>query len=82
MIAEEAYFLSQSFTKKSLEGAGALKGEKGDKGDKLTFNDLTDEEKASLKGADGVSPTITENADNTDKIYKLDIETVDGYNIY
>ena len=30
------------------------------------------------KGADGVSPTITENADNTDKIYKLDIETVDG----
>lgn len=51
---------------------------KGQKGDKLTFNDLTDEEKASLKGADGVSPTITENADNTDKIYKLDIETVDG----
>ena len=31
-----------------------------------------------LKGADGFSPTITENADNTDKIYKLDIETVDG----
>ena len=30
------------------------------------------------KGADGFSPTITENADNTDKIYKLDIETVDG----
>ena len=55
-----------------------IKGEKGDKGDKLTFNDLTDEEKASLKGENGVSPTITENADNTDKIYKLDIETVDG----
>ena len=30
------------------------------------------------KGDDGFSPTITENADNTDKIYKLDIETVDG----
>ena len=30
---------------------------KGQKGDKLTFNDLTDEEKASLKGADGFSPT-------------------------
>lgn len=30
------------------------------------------------KGDPGVSPTITENADNTDKIYKLDIETVDG----
>ena len=51
---------------------------KGQKGDKLTFNDLTDEEKASLKGADGFSPTITENADNTDKIYKLDITTADS----
>lgn len=30
---------------------------KGDKGDKLTFNDLTDEEKASLKGSDGFSPS-------------------------
>ena len=32
----------------------------------------------TVKGQDGVSPTITENANNTDKIYKLDIETVDG----
>ena len=55
-----------------------IKGEKGDKGDKLTFNDLTDEEKASLKGDSGVSPIITENADNTDKIYKLDITTADS----
>lgn len=30
------------------------------------------------KGDPGFSPIITENADNTDKIYKLDIETVDG----
>ena len=51
---------------------------KGQKGDKLTFNDLTDEEKASLKGDAGVSPTITENADNTDKMYKLDITTADS----
>ena len=29
------------------------------------------------KGESGVSPTITENVDNTDKIYKLDIETAD-----
>lgn len=29
------------------------------------------------KGADGFSPTITENADNTDKIYRLDITTAD-----
>lgn len=55
-----------------------VKGEKGDKGDKLTFNDLTDEEKASLKGDSGISPTIIENADNTDKIYKLDITTADS----
>ena len=32
----------------------------------------------TVKGDAGFSPTITENADNTDKIYKLDIETVDG----
>lgn len=30
------------------------------------------------KGDDGFSPTITENADNTDKIYKLDITTADS----
>ena len=34
-----------------------IKGQKGDKGDKLTFNDLSDEEKASLKGSDGFSPS-------------------------
>lgn len=55
-----------------------VKGQKGDKGDKLTFNDLTDAEKESLKGADGFSPTITENVGNTDKIYKLDITTADS----
>ena len=32
----------------------------------------------TIKGQDGVSPTITENADNTDKIYKLDITTADS----
>ena len=32
----------------------------------------------TVKGEPGVSPTIIENADNTDKIYKLDIETIDG----
>ena len=31
-----------------------------------------------LKGDAGFSPTITENADNTDKIYKLDITTADS----
>ena len=32
----------------------------------------------TVKGDAGFSPTITENADNTDKIYKLDITTVDS----
>lgn len=31
-----------------------------------------------LEGVQGFSPKITENADNTDKDYKLDIETADG----
>ena len=31
-----------------------------------------------IKGDPGVSPIITENADNTDKIYKLDIMTADS----
>lgn len=32
----------------------------------------------SLKGNDGLSPTITPNPDNTDDVYKLDITTKDG----
>ena len=32
----------------------------------------------TIKGDAGFSPTITENADNTDKIYKLDITTADS----
>ena len=32
----------------------------------------------TVKGDAGFSPTITENADNTDKIYKLDITTADS----
>ena len=60
------------------DGAKGEIGDKGDKGDKLTFNDLTDEEKASLKGADGVSPIIPEHINNTDDIYRLDITTDTG----
>ena len=48
------------------------------KGDPFTYSDFTAEQLESLRGEKGYSPTITENADNTDKIYKLDIETVDG----
>lgn len=55
----------------------SLKGEKGADGT-MTFEDLTDEQKEYLKGEDGFSPAITENADNSDEVYKLDIETKDG----
>ena len=34
MKAEEALAIAKSYTKKSLEGSGSLKGDKGDKGDK------------------------------------------------
>lgn len=52
-----------------------LKGEKGDKGDPGTpGNDGMD----GADGEDGFSPTIEENADNTDDVYKLTITTKDG----
>ena len=55
----------------------SLKGEKGADGT-MTFEDLTEEQKESLNGEDGFSPTITPNPDNTDDVYKLDITTKDG----
>lgn len=58
--------------------SGKIPTVKGDKGEPFKYSDFTPEQLDALKGQDGVSPTITENSDNTDKIYKLDIETVDG----
>lgn len=55
-------FTYDAFTEEQLE-ALKVKGDKGDKGD---------------AGKDAVSPTITENENNTDKIYKLDVTTADG----
>lgn len=48
------------------DGKNGVKGDKGDPG------------KDGLTGKDAVSPTITENENNTDTIYKLDVTTVDG----
>ena len=42
------------------------------------YVDKTLKGQGALKGQDGFSPTITENADNTDKIYKLDITTANS----
>ena len=127
MTAEEAYVLSKSFTKKSLDGQGALKGApctiksttKVSDGTNITFewtgtsgtkqtstikvmdglsiadvdvnadNTLTctlsdgstvttTNKIKTIKGDDGFSPTITEDAGNTDDIYKLVIADKNG----
>ena len=124
MTAEEAYVLSKSFTKKSLDGQGALKGApctiksitEVDGGQKVTFewtgtsgtkqtSEMTVKNGVSVtgvsdkgngvftlllsdgsetdpiptvKGDDGYSPTITEDAGNTDDIYKLVIADKNG----
>lgn len=58
--------------------SGKIPTVKGDKGDPFKYSDFTPEQLASLKGADGVSPIITENVNNTDDIYRLDITTDTG----
>lgn len=55
--------IAKSYVKKSMQGAGAVKGQKGDPGE---------------NGEDGFSPTITENTSNRDNCYKLDITNKDG----
>ena len=42
--------LAKQYTKKSLSGSGALKG---DKGDPFTYNDFTTEQLEALKGDKG-----------------------------
>ena len=43
--------LAKKYTKESLAGAGALKGEKGDP---FTYNDFTPEQLLALKGENGI----------------------------
>ena len=43
--------LAKKYTRESLEGAGALKGEKGDP---FTYNDFTPEQLLALKGENGI----------------------------
>ena len=43
--------LAKKYTKESLAGAGALKG---DKGDPFTYNDFTPEQLLALKGENGI----------------------------
>ena len=58
--------------------SGKIPTVKGDKGDPFEYSDFTPEQLTALKGADGVSPIITENVNNTDDIYRLDIITNTG----
>ena len=58
--------------------SGKIPTVKGDKGDPFKYSDFTPEQLTALKGADGVSPIITENVNNTDNIYRLDITTDTG----
>lgn len=61
-------------------------GKPGKDGKAFTYDAFTEEQLEALKvkgdkgdaGKDAVSPTITENENNTDKIYKLDVTTADG----
>ena len=61
-------------------------GKPGKDGKAFTYDDFTEEQLEALKvkgdkgdtGKDAVSPTITENENNTNKIYKLDVTTADG----
>ena len=74
---KSAYELAKDngFTGTEAEWLASLKGADGKD---FEYSDFTPEQLDALKGADGFSPTITENADNTDKIYKLDITTADS----
>ena len=52
--------LAKQYTKKSLSGSGALKG---DKGDPFTYDDFTPEQLASLKGPKGDKFTFEDLSD-------------------
>lgn len=57
------YTMSDGTTITSTNKINTIKGDKGDKG---------------VQGNNGVSPVISENVNNTDEIYKLDITTATG----
>lgn len=82
-----SYTLDNGTTKTStLDVMNGVNGTDGKDGKAFTYDDFTEEQLEVLKvkgdkgdaGKDAVSPTITENENNTDTIYKLDVTTVDG----
>lgn len=82
-----SYTLDNETAKTStLDVMNGVNGADGEDGKAFTYDDFTEEQLEVLKvkgdkgdaGKDAVSPTITENENNTDTIYKLDVTTVDG----
>lgn len=82
-----SYTLDNETAKTStLDVMNGVNGADGKDGKAFTYDDFTEEQLEVLKvkgdkgdpGKDAVSPTITENENNTDKIYKLDVTTADG----
>lgn len=82
-----SYTLDNETAKTStLDVMNGVNGADGKDGKAFTYDDFTEEQLEVLKvkgdkgdaGKDAVSPTITENENNTDTIYKLDVTTVDG----
>lgn len=82
-----SYTLDNETAKTStLDVMNDVNGADGKDGKAFTYDDFTEEQLEVLKvkgdkgdaGKDAVSPTITENENNTDTIYKLDVTTVDG----
>lgn len=85
-IDNQTLSVAKKYTQESLEGAGALKGKDGESAYRIALNNgfvgSQEEWLESLNGkdgedgTDGFSPIITENKDNTDTVYKLDITDV------
>lgn len=82
-----SYTLDNGTAKTStLDVMNGVNGADGKDGKAFTYDDFTEEQLEALKvkgdkgdpGKDAVSPTITENENNTDKIYKLNVTTADG----
>lgn len=72
MKAEQVLGFLKKYVDDTVKGMGAIKGEKGDTGEQ----GIPGEKGAD--GIDGYSPTVVENANNTEDNYKLDITDVNG----
>lgn len=91
-IDKKAYALANGYTDETVIGGGAIKGknctiskiEDIDGGHRITFgwtldNGTTKSQTLDVKdGVDGYSPTVVENANNTESDYKLDITDATG----